>query len=721
MHHAATREHSISFVAPGTRALEWLADTLGELQRDDPLQPITVIAHSPYLVDVLRQHVATSAPANVRFVVQLRPLAERIGRALGSRAFDEPLTGPRESAAIRVAVRDAAGPVLQPLAGNRALQDSLGSLFRELGHLGADHPALETIATGGNVGAAATHTYERFITLTHEFPDVPAQLRIATRLLQASPARPRWARDLGALVFYLPENLDAAERAFLSALAAHVPLQIALPCLHDAEADRPIDELASRVSSALGVDVQPCSSSVPRPSIHVLSAPDPDEEARCIVRRLLADMESGIPLWRMAVLYTSEELYAPLIRETLDAAEVPWHSALGRPAARGIAARSLLALLDLRERGFAREAVLDWLAARPTPSEDADEPLPRVPISAWDRLSRRAEVLQGADQWIARFERLVQTLEFEEQQRQPTEETPRLTHDVEYARSILAAIRRIDRDTRPPREPATWQALVLWASTLRRTYVPEDPAWPEPERAASAALEDTLASLQQASALESTTTVAGFRDALAAALDARRLDEGRHGFGVLVAPLGASFGAAFDRTFIVGMAEGLIPARPAADPLFAGATGDPLGRRERQRSADRRAFLAALTSSEAMCLSFARSDGAARGNDPSRWLLEQIAHVEGVPTVFASDLPRLLAPERPWLEHVASAYSGVQRGSTALNVADLRLREVVGEHVRGLDLGHSALVARADLVLGRAVRAARARQSREFTEFDGNL
>ena len=102
-----------------------------------------------------------------------------------------------------------------------------------------------------------------------------------------------------------------------------------------------------------------------RPTMQVLSAPDPEEETRTVVRRVLADMEAGVPLWRMAILYTSDEPYAALVRETLDSAGVPWHAALGRPAAAGLAARSLLALLGLRERNFAREAVLDWIAARP--------------------------------------------------------------------------------------------------------------------------------------------------------------------------------------------------------------------------------------------------------------------------------------------------------------------------------------------------------------------
>ena len=106
---------------------------------------------------------------------------------------------------------------------------------------------------------------------------------------------------------------------------------------------------------------------------------------------------------------------------------------------------------------------------------------------------------------------------------------------------------------------------------------------------------------------------------------------------------------------------------------------------------------------------------------PSRWLLEQVARVDGVSAVYASDLDKLFGPERLWLERVDSAYDGLQRAATPLNLADLRLRNVVRADARGHDISELPLAARPDLVLGRALRATRSRRSRAFTDFDGNL
>jgi hypothetical protein len=50
-----------------------------------------------------RRALAEIGCANVRLSVQLRPIAERVGRAGGVRGFDEPLTGPLEAAAIQLA------------------------------------------------------------------------------------------------------------------------------------------------------------------------------------------------------------------------------------------------------------------------------------------------------------------------------------------------------------------------------------------------------------------------------------------------------------------------------------------------------------------------------------------------------------------------------------------------------------------------------------------
>lgn len=101
--------HRVALVRPGRRSLLWLVDAVRTCQAGDPLAPVTVVAPSPYVAAMVRRALAELGCANVRLSVQLRPIAERVGRAGGARGFDEPLTGPLEAAAIRLAVREAGG------------------------------------------------------------------------------------------------------------------------------------------------------------------------------------------------------------------------------------------------------------------------------------------------------------------------------------------------------------------------------------------------------------------------------------------------------------------------------------------------------------------------------------------------------------------------------------------------------------------------------------
>ena len=119
----------------------------------------------------------------------------------------------------------------------------------------------------------------------------------------------------------------------------------AFACCGELQADQLMQETAESLAKTLRTVTRVHEASGTPAEVFLLSAPDPDEETRAMVRRVAADLESGVPLWRMALLYTDEETYGPLAREELDAAGVPWHSALGRPASAGWAARSLLGLL----------------------------------------------------------------------------------------------------------------------------------------------------------------------------------------------------------------------------------------------------------------------------------------------------------------------------------------------------------------------------------------
>src|SRR5581483_5938943 len=548
---------------------------------------------SPYIGLVTQTALAEDGCANVRFMV-LRQVAARVAGGSAQTA----LSGVLEAAAIRTALQQAGDGVFDHVAHQPSLHDALGALFRELRHQADTAEVLNVIAARGRIGEATVSAFRRYLELTRDYYDVPALAQLAA---EAASRSRRWADDLGALALYLPPRLDAAEIALLGRLGEQVPIRAAFAAFGEPQADRLQLETAAALAAALGVDAPtylPDAATSPA-QLTLLSAPDPTEEVRNVARRLAADVDAGLGLWRIAVLYGQEEPYGLLVREALDAAELSWQAAVGRPVATGWAARSLLALLSLRERRFAREAVLDWLAGRPPhDGGEAPDPLGAISLSAWDRCSRQAQVLEGPRQWVERLERFAAGLE-QGSARLPADSAARRVTEAGSARAIAQAITRLETATRPPRDGASWDDFVAWAQGLRARYLPHSDQWPTWESVASRELDAALVSLKTAAALEPTTTLHTFRSALAAAVAARRVPEGRPGAGIVVGPVGAVLGATFDRVHLLGLAEGLYPSRPPMDPLAAtDGAPDPLGRRERQREGERRALLGALAAAD---------------------------------------------------------------------------------------------------------------------------
>ena len=721
--------HAVALVRPGPTSLDWLGRTVAELQAGDRLGPVSVVVASPYLETVIKRSLAERGCANVR-TLTLRQVSARVAGRMGEDT-KRALTGVLEGAAIRQAIRDASAAPFATVAHHQGLHDGLGSLFRELRHLDDATAALDALDTRGTVPRAAAATFRRFCELSADFYDVPGLARIAATA--AGNDDGSWAEDLGALVLYLPSRLDAAEVAMLGRLGRLVPVMAAMPHLGETEADALMIETAHELATALGTSLgEPSITATTLPDLDVVSAPDPAEEVRTVVRRIVGDLQGGIPLWRIAVLYGAEDAHGRLVREALDAAELPWHAASGRPLAGCWAARSLLVLLGLPERRFVREAVLEWLSGRPPGIAGDADPLPRIPVSTWDRLSRQAGVLEGARQWVERFEALAHALRGADgREGRPVDEdgAPDSTKaaDAAAAAAIAEAIAHLSADLQPPVDGSSWDRLVDWATDLRMRYVSVGSSWPASERAASGAVDAALKSLREATAFEPGTTPRTFRNALSSILASRRLAEGHPGRGVVVGPVGAVLGAAYRRVYVLGMTEGAFPSRPPSDPLaVALGRDDPLARRARVREADRRGFLGALAAADdgRVTLSYARSDGGARATYPSPWLLDLVSQREGR-TVYASTLPALLAVGRPWLTRVASAQDGVMRVWAdvvpAADLADARLASVVGWRVRHGDLTRHPLAQRSELPLGAALRGSRARWSRAFTPYDGNL
>lgn len=703
---------------PGAAAEAWLDATLAGLKPGGDLHPATVITPSNYAGLALRHRLASRGFVNVRHSILAR-LAESVGAPRLAAAGRLPLTAVTQEAAIRAALRDAGG--LGRLSDHRAVIVTLRALFADLSQGEVGGQQRQGLAAGGELTRVAIEAYEayRHILERESLYDPVDLLHAATEAVGSGTGASVLA-DWGGLCLYLPGRLSSAELGFLNALAGKVELIAGFPQLEDSIADAE----PRRWAAALGLDWEALPTFGPAGdarNLRVLVAPDAGEEVRAAARMLLADLEANaVPLHRTAIVYRNQEPYQQLVRETLDAAGLPWAGLGGKPISESFAGRALLGLLHLQGEGFSRASVINWLSSLPHGGSGPS-------LAQWDRVSREAGVVRGVRQWRDRLNLLIdqnsrKLADFDERADDSTLALRNhLRSEVEAARRMLDRVAEMERETRPP-PAAGWPELVAWARALRERFA-HNRAWPADQLEAAQLVDETLDSLTAAAQLDAEVGVDRFVETLEEALRARRRPEGRLGHGVVTGPIALVAGMEFDRLYVLGMTERAYPTAAPVDPIFPWDTGeDPLGRAEHRLAEERMAYLSALAASGGAVLCFPTHDTEQRPAYPARWLLEATAELAGTrvsPSALREPGPELLG--QPWLTGFVSAEAALRRSPVSLNTAELRVREALELTSSRVDLRRSALALRPDLPIGRGLQAAGERASTGFTEYDGNL
>jgi RecB family exonuclease len=389
-----------------------------------------------------------------------------------------------------------------------------------------------------------------------------------------------------------------------------------------------------------------------------------------------------------------------------------------RTLAECVAGRTLLGVLDLPDRGFRRDDVVRVLAGAPLRFHGQP-----VPGSAWERLTRDAGVVGGLDQWDARLRALAarraarSTARGADDPRGPDPNDAR----IDALRAFVAHLGAI---LDPPSAPRTWSGWAALAHRILDELLPGDLArrhWPPAEQDGCEAVERAIDRLAGLDALGDGADLDVFRRTLRLELDEGLERVGRAGDGVLVGTVGLGLGVPLERVFVVGLAEGLFPARTREDSLLSDderrAAGGDLPLRAVRPDDDERALLAVLAATTgARVLSYPRGDlRKSTERMPSRFLLDTVEALHGR-RVYGDGLAGI---DAPWCRHVASFASGVAHAAFPATEQEHRLR-ALGRHV---SLGGAIDDAPGadDRALSLAVRLVTARRSAAFTRFDGNL
>jgi RecB family exonuclease len=645
---------------------EQLVAAVEAAKAHDPLAPVTVVVPSNYAGLSLRRRLARQlgGVVNVQFLT-IERLAELLGAPALAAAGAKPLTKAVRTEALRAALSHEPG-AFAPISAHPATLDSLDATFADLRQ--ASDGALESIAAMSGRAADVVRLYRA------------TRARVAGRYydphdlaLAAAEAAP--TNGFGAVVVYMPRRLAPSMRQMVHRLGVAV-------------IDRAVDATPQ-------VD-------------RVISAEDPDEEVRAAVRLVMARARAGTALHRMAIVWPSDQQYAVLVHQQLDAAGIRHNGPATRTLAHTVAGTALLQLLALPDRDYRRDDVIAWLASAPVLERAGGRD--GVPASQWDVVSAAAGVIGGADQWQSRLiaygaEQAERKNVLELEDEVEPWRLERIDLNVERAARLRVFMAELVGTLERATGEHTWAALSEWACSLFDRYLGTEDRhyrWPDGEQDAWRRIRGAVEQLSVLDDMGTRVDRARFRQAVSAELAAPAARHGQFGTGVFTSHLRAALGTEFDVVVALGLAEGTLPGRRREDALLpdaerAATAGEvrPRGDAQQDELHDFRSALAASRGERV--LTWPRTDPRRRrARLRSRW----------VPPDAAEDV-------------IESFQQGLG-GAPAATLTDYDLRDLLEWVERGGEPLDHTLAAELP-AFGAGLLAAAFRAGSEFTRFAGNV
>lgn len=709
----------VEFVRLGAEAEAALHRHVGDLQRGDPLRPVTVVVPSGYARLLLRRGWPGGL-CNVRF-----ESLNRVAELLGAPFLATPGHAPLDRAVLRETVRatlaEGAAPhrVLDPHgtigagtnpAGLDALTDAIGALWavpdadldREGGEPGGRHGFGPLASLLRAVRARLADRY-----------DDEEQLRAAADQVRRTGA----GAELGPLVAYLPQRWTPGTVELLAAWSDGPGVTVLVGLTGDEDCDAPVRWQAQGLAGRCGVEPtgpDPLPDAAPSdghgsPAPVVRLAPDPDTEVRMVVGDVLAALEAGTPAWRIAVAHATADPYARLLPERFREAGIPVAGPTPHRLADRAAGRFLLRALAAADPAdpLPRSAVLACLDAARVHVEGAP-----LPATSADRLTRWFGIVGGLDGpsgWWDGLER-ARTRGAGPEAVDTDPDTVDIADDpfIERLGGFVAGLARLVDTATPP----SWDG---WAQRLRALlddHLRLGSSDPDPEHTA---LDEVRGALERLAGLPGGAVPhAVVTDALSQLLGAPAGRLGVLETGVFLAPLPALWATTWEQVFIVGLAEGRFPARGGPDVFLDEGLRERLGldggRADRAREAYRHLAAARLAAPAVTC-SCARADPASgTALMPSPVLVAAAREAGAAHT--ATELVASAAVGHPsypaWLHHAADPLSPTEWECRALD----RERRRGGDPTR-----HRLVDEIPELATARA--CVLARSSSGLTAFDG--
>lgn len=707
-------ELSLTTTPFGHEALTALATQIATAKSSDPLTPVTVIVADHTHTTATRRGLAREGEglAAVEFVT-LAQLATSIAAPRLKQPDGSPLLPADQSvtsALARRALTQEPG-IFAPIAAHPATADALAAAHSELrdiddaklDRIAAEDPTTkEVVRIHRAIGAQASgRWFDNSTTFTE------ACAAIDETAETTSPAIPANA------ILYLPEPLLEPERRFITKLAESTKLHvIAATSGHELADTALADSL-----KPLNLTPDPGKPNKLPTTTHILTTSDADDEVRFAVRKVVDALRSGTPADRIAIVMAAEDPYGRLLAEQLAAARVSFNGPSGRSVSEFAAARFLERLIRLDPDDLRRTDLFALLSSAPVTKSDGRT----APTSRWRHIAREHCANGSAEHWVERLQKGAKKHRKKAEEFAKDSGTPGQIawHEraAEDCQPLIEFIAELSTRLRALQAATTWSELTELCQKVLNDHVRTD-FLPDEDHAAEQALREILRKINVLDELGVPASLDELREILALRTANQQIRSGDAGTGVRVLTLQQAAGLVCDVAVICGCIEGALPKRPGVDPLLPGRTREELRKAGAEIRTPRdfvpkqhRDFLAACAApAKELMLTMPRGDlRKTVGQVPSRWLLEVAAELIGAEQLQPSKFLELR--DQPAIRHVQSFGSGLASLADPATEQEYRLRE-------GLQGDPPAT---ADQVFERNCELIRARRSREFTRFDGNL
>ena len=767
-----TLRSSITIVDVGPPTLTALRQAVRRAKVDDAFAEVMVVADDQDAARTVRHLLGEPGVVNVTVQTGGRLASNLAAPILRQHQgpTDEPLkplTRLLESRAVRQVAAEwvESGALQLSSAGRRRLYQSLASAFRDMREREPD--AGSTLAGGPATVDAAPfdieQLYDRFLILLRrqgyytrgELPN-----------LAADAVESHWTEgDLPFIIYYLPRRFSAPELRLAQVLSATGRCHFVIGLTGDRDADTPVTELAAifeRDAVAAHVPLpQPLQQKADAGALSVLVAPDPAEEVRAVVRRIVADHDL-IPFHRTAIIHRQDDPYAGLLREQLRFAGIPFSGLEQRTLADTLPGRLLTGLVALAaavgsdsDTTVDRDQFLDWLTNAPvrhhppaTGEAGAAEPRAGpVPTAAWVRLAQQSRANGPIAQWQSRLNAHIEKqrqLVAEQSGEDPNssrieDEYPRLRQERVLAEGLLRFVASlVDRFRQLADPPGADPLETPWpaaAVILRRLYA--DYLWSEetsPRRSDGSAgpdhirIDELLGDLGNLGVWQTEYNLPALLETVSEALQSPSADQGRPvGAGVYLGPPSGIVGTEYRAVYVVGMVERGFPPRPRVNPWL----NEHGGWQRRATELERYDFLAGIAAADTAVLSWPAARDHRSAAHPSRWLIEaaNLLHKsQGLAERLTYENLAYQVETKPWLTVIPSREAGLQMlaGSAATprpaylpaDSCDYNLMHLTVEPPSPQS-GHPVLLRAPRLAL--AVDAAKSRRDPILSPWDGRV